>query len=109
MATLIPPTPIRGIAPTHPGAFLNEIVLPELKAAGTPKARFAELLGIDRTTFYQVLRGERPVTADLALKLGQLLGNGPTLWMNMQAAHDLWVARERLGAALEALPTLKVA
>jgi addiction module HigA family antidote len=101
--------PKRGRPPTHPGALLAEIVLPALKAGGTPRTRVAQLLGVDRDSFYKLLRGERPVTAELALKLGKLCGNGPDLWLGMQAAWDLEQARAALGETLEAIPTLAAA
>ncbi|MES2034901.1 MAG: HigA family addiction module antitoxin [Pseudomonadota bacterium] len=101
--------PKRGAPPTHPGELLKEIVLPALKAAGTSRAEVADLIGMDRTSFYKLLAAERPVTAELALKLGKLCGNGPDLWLNMQKAWDLEQARASLGDALAAIPTLKVA
>jgi plasmid maintenance system antidote protein VapI len=38
--------------------------------------------------------------------LGKLCGNGPDLWLNMQARHDAWKATRRLGKRLEKIPTL---
>jgi hypothetical protein len=34
------------------------------------------------------------------LRVGKLAGNGPTLWLNMQQAHNLWHAERKLGAEL---------
>ena len=49
-------------APTHPGALLREVVLPEL--------------GITQGEF--------------AARLGRLMGNGAGLWLRMQQAVDVW-------------------
>lgn len=99
----------RGLPPVHPGQMLREVTLPALKAAGTPRTRVVELLGIGRTTLYDVLEQRRPVTPDLALRLGRLLGTSAEFWMNLQQAWDLWEARERLSAELAAIPTLEKA
>jgi addiction module HigA family antidote len=109
MASALTAAPKRGEPASHPGEVLKEIVLPALKAGGTPTARVAELVGLSRPSFYDFLGGKTPVTAELALKLGKLCGNGPDLWMNMQKLWDLDRAREKLGDSLDAIPTLKVA
>jgi len=73
--------------PTHPGAILREDVLPELKLT---QAEFAERLGVSRRTVSEILHERRPVTPDMALRLGKFLRNGPDLWLRMQQAVDLW-------------------
>jgi addiction module HigA family antidote len=90
-------------APTHPGAILREDVLPAL---GRPKSEIARLLGISRETLYRVLREEQGITLDLAARIGKLCGNGPGLWLRMQAAHDEWHA-ERIDTST--IPTLDAA
>jgi antitoxin HigA-1 len=90
--------------PTHPGAILRHDVLPAL---GIERKRFAEHLGVSRTTLYQLLNEERPVTPDIAARLSLALGNTARFWLNLQANHDAWHAErdarklriERLQAA----------
>ncbi len=36
------------------------------------------------------------ITAEMALRLGTVLGNGPQLWMDMQSKYDLWQAQQKL-------------
>ena len=93
----------RGLPPMHPGELLREDVLPAL---GRPKAEIARLLGISRQTLYDILEERQPVTPEMALRLGKLLGNGPTLWLNLQRRHDLWRAERDLESEIEAMPTL---
>ena len=73
--------------PTHPGAILRDDVLPELKLT---QAEFADRLGVSRRTVSEILHERRPITPDMAVRLGKLLGNGPGLWLRMQQALDLW-------------------
>lgn len=107
LAPLQPPK--RGLPAMHPGVWFHEMVLPALKEAGTSAVAVEKMLGLSHASFYDVLRGRTPVSAELALKLGKLCGNGPDLWLNLQKAWDLEQARARLGETLDAIPTLKVA
>jgi addiction module HigA family antidote len=96
----------RALPPMHPGELLREDVLP---AVGKPKSEIARLLGVSRQTLYDILDEKQPVTPQMALRLGKLFGNGPTLWLNLQRRHDLWQAERALRAELEAMPTLTAA
>lgn len=73
--------------PTHPGAILREDVLPEL---GITQGEFADRLGVSRRTVSEILHERRPITPDMAIRLGKLLGNGAGLWLRMQQAVDVW-------------------
>ena len=77
------------IAPAHPGEQLEEIVIP---ATGRSKSEIARLLGISRQTLYEIINGARPITPAIAARLGKMFGDGPGIWLRMQAAHDAWVA-----------------
>jgi len=74
-------------APTHPGEILREDVLPELLLT---QGELAERLGVSRRSVSEILHERRPITPDMAIRLGRLLGNGPELWLHMQSALDLW-------------------
>ena len=73
--------------PTHPGAILREDVLPAL---GLTQGQFAQLLDVSRLSVSDILHERRGVSADMAMRLGKLLGNGPGLWLRLQQARDLW-------------------
>ncbi|MSO91886.1 MAG: addiction module antidote protein, HigA family [Rhodospirillales bacterium] len=87
--------------PTHPGAILREDALPALKLTVSQAARD---LGVTRQFLHRLLNEDVPISAEMALKIGRLCGNGPELWINMQAAYDLWHAKQRLGPELDAVP-----
>ena len=78
--------------PTHPGAILREDVLPHLRMT---QKDFADHLGVSRLTVSEVIHEKRPVTADMAMRLGRLLGDGPGIWLRMQQTLDLWELEQR--------------
>lgn len=78
-------TPHNGLPAIHPGDFLRE-TLDEL---GLTQAAFADAIGISPMRVSHVLRGDRPVTAELALRLGLALGQTPQYWLNLQTTYDL--------------------
>lgn len=77
----------RNRAPSHPGALLRDVVLPEL---GITQGEFADRLGVSRRTVSKILHERRPATPDMAIRLGRLLGNGAGLWLRIQQAVDVW-------------------
>lgn len=80
--------------PTHPGAILREDVLPHL---GMTQKEFADRLGVSRVTVSEVIHEKRPVSPDMAMRLGHCLGNGPEIWLRMQQTLDLWDLEQRGG------------
>lgn len=87
--------------PTHPGAILRDIALPALTAS---KTEIADLLGISRQTLYDILGEKQPVTPQMAVRIGKLLGNGPTVWVRMQSTYDLWQAVQTVDVS--GIPTI---
>ena len=75
--------------PTHPGALLREDVLPAL---GRSKVEIANALGISRQHLYDILGERKPVSPEVAARLGTAFGDGPEVWLRMQAAFDAWHA-----------------
>ena len=74
-------------SPTHPGALLREIILPELSITQT---ELAKCLGVSRYVISEILHERKAITPDIALRLGRFCGNGARLWLNMQQTYDLW-------------------
>ena len=97
---------VAGLRPMHPGELLREDVLPAL---GRPKTEIARLLGISRQTLYDILNERQPITAQMALRIGKLCGNGPDIWIRLQTRYDLEIAERELGDALDKIPLLKAA
>lgn len=97
---------LKGLAPIHPGQHLREDIVPAL---GKPKSELARLLGISRQTFYDVLNEQAPITPNLALRIGKLVGGGAEVWLKMQQAFDLDAAERKIRTELKAIPTLRAA
>ena len=94
------------IRPIHPGEILREDVLPAL---GRPKTEIARLLGISRQTLYDILNEKQPITAQMALRIGKMCGNGPNIWLNLQRTYDLRMAEAEIGDKLDAILLLRAA
>jgi addiction module HigA family antidote len=91
-------------SPTHPGELLREDVIP---ATGKTKTEIALLLGISRQHLYDILNGNKPVSPEVAVRLGKLFGNGAGLWLRMQSAFDQWHAERTVDVS--GIPTLATA
>ena len=96
-------TTTRGVATprrvtTHPGEILNEEFL---KPLGISVNALALALRVPATRIGAIVKGERSVTADTALRLARFFGTSPEFWMNLQAMHDLTKARMESGMAIK--------
>jgi antitoxin HigA-1 len=80
----------------HPGEFLAE-TLAEL---GLSQAALARAIGVSPMRISHVVKGKRPVTAELALLLGRAFDQSPQYWLNLQARFDLATAENHLGRRL---------
>jgi antitoxin HigA-1 len=90
------PTPNR--VTTHPGEILLEEFLEPL---GLSVNALALALRVPATRIAAIVKRERAVTADTALRLARFFRTSPEFWMNLQAMHDLTKARMEHGAAIE--------
>lgn len=77
----------------HPGEFLSD----ELDEIGITATELSRQIDVPPNRVLGILHGDRNVTADSALRLGQFFGTGPELWMNLQKAYDLDKAKAGLG------------
>lgn len=85
-----------GLPPIHPGELLEEI----LGDRGMSQAALARAIGVSPMRISHLVRGERPVTADLALRLGRAFGQSPQFWMNLQSDYDLKTAAREIRDSL---------
>jgi addiction module HigA family antidote len=81
----------------HPGEVLLEEFLTPL---GMTQYRLAKSLSVPARRINEIVHGTRAVTADTALRLARFFGTSERFWLNLQAAYDLDVERDRLGSRL---------
>ena len=67
----------------------------------------ARKLGVSRQALLAVLTERSGVSAEMALRLGTLLGNGAQLWLDMQTEFDLWQAQVKLHDELSQMTRLE--
>lgn len=81
----------------HPGEILAE----ELAELGMSANELARILHVPTNRITQILNGKRGITADTALRLGQWLGTGPELWLNLQKSYELRLAEQQVGQLIK--------
>ena len=82
---------------SHPGRILKA----ELEARNVSANQLALTIRVPANRITSILRGERAVTPETALRLGRFLGTGATFWMNLQTAYDLSVIEDKKGRVIE--------
>ena len=88
-----------GLRAIHPGDFLREI----MEEMGISQAEFARAIGVSPMRVSHVVKGARPVTAELALLFSRAFGQTPQYWLNLQASFDLKTAEVTLGKRLSGI------
>lgn len=82
----------------HPGEVLLEEFLQPL---GLTQYRLAKSLRVPPPRINEIVHGRRAVSADTALRLARFFGTSDRFWLNLQAAYDLDIERDRLGDRLQ--------
>lgn len=70
----------------HPGLILQDSYLADLGMSGVA---LAAALQVPPERIAEVFRGNAPVDADLAIRLGLFFDKDPSFWLNLQQAYDL--------------------
>ena len=70
----------------HPGEILQEEFLIPLQITAY---RLAKDISIPQTRISEILKGNRRITADTALRLSYYFGNSPKFWLGLQDDYDL--------------------
>lgn len=77
---------------THPGDILR---IGFLEALGMSQSELARRIKVDKRRVNEIVRGERAVTADTAIRLATLFGTTPGFWLNMQTGYEIDLAEEQ--------------
>ena len=94
------PTPLR--TGKHPGSTFAVI----LRSLKRPKSEIARMLGISRQSLYDILAGKQAVTATVALRIARLTCTRAEMWIELQGAYDLAIARRNSNGLLDDIPRL---
>ena len=85
--------------PPHPGTVLRDYL------GNISVTSAAKHLGVTRAALSRILNGSAGISADMALRLSDVLGTSADLWIGMQAQYDLWKASKRKRKKLSSLVT----
>jgi addiction module HigA family antidote len=83
--------------PIHPGEILRD----ELDELGLSARAFAQALDIPVNRVTQILKGQRGISADTALRLARYFGTSAEFWMDLQSDYALRRTRAEAGEAIE--------
>jgi addiction module HigA family antidote len=70
----------------HPGEILLEEFLKPLNISAY---RLSKDIGIPQTRTSEIIKGNRSITADTAIRLSYYFGNSPKFWLGLQNDYDL--------------------
>jgi antitoxin HigA-1 len=86
------------IPPLHPGAVLHEdFIVP----TGISIHRLAMDLRVPANRIAEIVKGERAISADTALRLARYLGTSAEFWLGLQSDYELEKAKDELAATIE--------
>ena len=81
------------LLPVHPGEVLLEDFM---KPLGPSQYRVAKDIGVPSLRISQIVRGQRSITADTALRLARYFGTSAAVWLRLQARYDLEVGESKM-------------
>ena len=85
------------LANITPGEILNEEFL---KPMSITQYRLAKDIGVPPRRINEIVKGQRAITADTALRLGRFFQMSPEFWLNLQSHYDLEQQQHQLGKRL---------
>ncbi|MCW9058348.1 MAG: HigA family addiction module antitoxin [Gammaproteobacteria bacterium] len=91
-------SPVNKLPPIHPGELLRE----DMDALGLSARALAGAIAVPHNRIAAILRGERAITADTALRLSAYFGTSAEVWMDLQKTYELKMAEREHGAAIRA-------
>jgi addiction module HigA family antidote len=90
--------PRQNLTPIHPGEILLEEFLIPL---GISQYRLAKNISVPPRRINEIVRGQRSITADTALRLARFFRTSERFWLNLQMRYDLEQEKDRLGDRLD--------
>ncbi len=87
---------MKNIANVHPGEALQEF----LEDYELTQSRLARELRVPARRINAIVKGERSITADTAVRLARYFGNSADFWLGLQELYDIREAQTRLANEL---------
>ena len=87
----------------HPGEHLAE----ELTELGISASALARAIKVPANRITAILKGQRAISGDTALRFAHFFGTTPEFWLNLQTLYEIRLAQRKSGKAIRALPTLE--
>ena len=81
------------LPPIHPGEILLEDFMKPLELSSY---RVAKDIGVPALRISQIVRGQRSITADTAMRLARYFGTSAAIWLRLQARYDLEIAEAKM-------------
>lgn len=82
----------------HPGRILKQELVDRELSVG----KFASALHVPSNHISAILKGNRGISPETALRLSRYFGNDAQFWMNLQTAYDLATTERALGERIDA-------
>jgi addiction module HigA family antidote len=86
------------LAPIHPGEVLLEDFMQPL---GLSQYRLAKDIGVAPIRISQIIKGQRSISVDTAMRLGQYFGTSAAVWLRLQMRYDLEAAQDDLSERIK--------
>lgn len=86
----------RDIPLATPGQIL---ALDWLEPMNISQYALAKAIDVSPRRIKEIVKGERAITADTAVRLGAFFGTEPHSWMNLQTHYDIETVKAKLGTA----------
>ena len=80
----------------HPGEALQEF----LEDYGLSQSKLARELRVPVRRINTIVRGERGITADTAVRLARFFNNRPGFWLGLQELYDINETEQKLADEL---------
>ncbi|MCL4784842.1 MAG: HigA family addiction module antidote protein [Bryobacterales bacterium] len=85
------------LPPIHPGDVLRDL----LEEAGLTANALALALRVPANRIGGIVKRQRGITADTALRLARYFGTSAQMWLNLQSKYDLAIAEDAVSRRIE--------
>ena len=85
------------LSPIHPGEVLQDLI----QEAGLTANALALALRVPANRIGAIVKGQRSITGDTALRLTRYFDNPAQMWMNLQAKYALAMAEDSLSKRIQ--------